>query len=150
MALRGWVRPSTAQSRKAAMRMVMLAALVAGLNMALKPTEAEPTPPPALLVTDQVGPVAVLGPAPNGEGEVDAAWQSLAPALEECLYAWWMLDPSQTQVDVALRSQPGAPLQLRFDQPIPASAAPCVQAALRFPERAVELNRTLTLGPDAG
>jgi hypothetical protein len=126
-------RPSTKQSRKNAMRMVMLAAVIAGLNFAMKDDEAPAAPvQPDSFATAVApeGPRVVLGPVAAGSGDVDAAWAAVQPAVRDCMHAWWMREPNRDDVGATLVVGPTQVVRLELSEPAPGVVGACLGDAL--------------------
>ena len=130
-------RPSTKQSRKNAMRMVMLAAVIAGLNFAMKDDEPPDAPIEAdtfVAVVAPEGPRVVLGPVAAGPGDVDTAWASVQPAIQDCMHAWWMREPNREDVGATLVVGPAQVVRLELSEPAPGTVGACLGDALDHAE----------------
>lgn len=126
-------KPSTKRSRKNALRMVMLAAVIAGLNLAMKDDDAvdAPAAPDVFVaVVAPEGPRVVLGPVAVGPGDVGSTWAAIEPAVQDCMHAWWMREPNRQDVGATLVVGPAQVVRLELDEAAPGAVGACLGDAL--------------------
>ncbi|MFT5585847.1 MAG: hypothetical protein ACI9VR_003440 [Cognaticolwellia sp.] len=132
--------------RKAALRMVLVAAAIAALILSgnLQRAQAE-----GAVVASTAVPVQLQGWSAPGSQSCGESWAAVQIPVNDCLYDWWLLEPQRSELGLDWQTGAMGGSTLGLSDLPPPTVQRCLQRAMMqaSPDQVCEIQETLSLPP---